>query len=50
MCECKYRLIDGPVAELYDLAVIRGFVCPMAISPGSAEAAALITHADWPRP
>ena len=38
--------IDGPVAELYDLAVIPGFVCPMAISPGSPEAAALITHAD----
>ena len=38
--------IDGPVAELYDLAVIPGFTCPMAISPGSPEAAALITHAD----
>ena len=38
--------IDGSVAELYDLAVIPGFVCPMAVSPGSLEAAALITHAD----
>ncbi len=38
--------IDGPVAELYDLAVIPGFVCPMAVSPGSPEAAALITHGE----
>ena len=35
--------IDGPVAELYDLAVIDGHACPMAVSPGSAEAAELIT-------
>ena len=40
--------IDGPVGELYDLAVIPGFVCPMAVSPGSPEAAALITHAEGP--
>ncbi len=41
--------IDGEVAELYDLAVIAGFTCPMAISPGSPEAAALITHGDGPQ-
>jgi uncharacterized protein (TIGR03032 family) len=41
--------IDGPVAELYDLAVIPGFTCPMAVSPGSPEAAALITHGDGPK-
>lgn len=40
--------IDGPVAELYDLAVIPGFTCPMAVSPGSPEAAALITHTGMP--
>ena len=40
--------IDGQVAELYDLAVIHGFTCPMAVSPGSPEAAALITHGDGP--
>lgn len=40
--------IDGQVAELYDLAVIPGFICPMAVSPGSPEAAALITHSDGP--
>ena len=28
----------APVAELYDLAVIPGFACPMAVSPGSPEA------------
>jgi uncharacterized protein (TIGR03032 family) len=35
--------IDGPVAELYDLAVIPGFACPMAVSPNSPEAMNLIT-------
>ena len=35
--------IDGPVAELYDLAVIAGHACPMAVSPGSPDAAKLIT-------
>ena len=37
--------IDGAVAELYDLAVIEGRTCPMAVSPGSADAATLITFA-----
>jgi uncharacterized protein (TIGR03032 family) len=36
--------IDGPVAELYDLALINGHTCPMALSPGSPEAARLITY------
>ncbi len=35
--------IDGAVAELYDLAVLPGKRCPMAVSPGSSEAASLIT-------
>lgn len=35
--------IDGAVAELYDLEVIPGHSCPMAIAPNSAEAAQLIT-------
>ena len=34
--------IDGAVAELYDLAVLPGKRCPMAVSPGSSEAASLI--------
>ncbi|MBZ9857994.1 TIGR03032 family protein [Mesorhizobium sp. CA13] len=37
--------IDGQVAELYDLAVIPGFACPMAVSPGSANAATVVSHA-----
>jgi uncharacterized protein (TIGR03032 family) len=35
--------IDGAVADLYDVAVIPGFACPMALTPFSGEAAALIT-------
>ncbi|MDW6021408.1 TIGR03032 family protein [Mesorhizobium sp. BAC0120] len=37
--------IDGPVSELYDLAVVPGFACPMAVSPGSPEAASVVSHA-----
>jgi uncharacterized protein (TIGR03032 family) len=37
--------IDGQVAELYDIAVIPGYACPMAVSPGSAEAASVVSHA-----
>ena len=37
--------IDGPVAELYDVVVIPGFACPMAVSPGTPDAANLITVA-----
>ncbi len=40
--------IDGAVAELYDVAVISGFACPMAVSPNSPEAANLITLAKVP--
>ena len=37
--------IDGAIGELYDVAVLPGFACPMAISPSTPEANALITHA-----
>ena len=36
--------IDGAIGELYDLEIIPGFRCPMAVSPGSPEAAKLITY------
>jgi len=35
--------IDGTVAELYDVTVIPGFACPMAVSPGTGDAASLLT-------
>ena len=35
--------IDGDINELYDVAVIEDFATPMAISPGSPEAANLVT-------
>jgi uncharacterized protein (TIGR03032 family) len=35
--------IDGHVVELYDLALIEGRTCPMAVSPGSPDASSLIT-------
>jgi uncharacterized protein (TIGR03032 family) len=35
--------IDGRIAELYDLEVIPGYACPMAVPPMSPEAASLIT-------
>lgn len=37
--------IDGNIAELYDLEIIPGVVCPMAVPPMSEEAAKLITFA-----
>lgn len=37
--------IDGAVAELYDVVTINGFACPMAVSPGTPDAANLITVA-----
>ncbi len=37
--------IDGDISELYDLEIISGFVCPMAVPPVSNEAASLITFA-----
>jgi len=36
--------IDGVIGELYDVAVLPGFSCPMAISPGTNEAATFITY------
>lgn len=38
--------IDGNVAELYDIALIRGARCPMAVSLRSPDAAELITIDD----
>jgi len=35
--------IDGSIGELYDLEVIEGYACPMAVPPHSEEAAGLIT-------
>ncbi|WP_284319439.1 TIGR03032 family protein [Dyella acidisoli] len=35
--------IDGPVAELYDVAVVPGCSRPMVVSPNSPEASSLIT-------
>ena len=37
--------IDGSVAELYDVALLPGVSCPMAISPETPEAAGLVTWA-----
>lgn len=42
-CEYWFR-IDGPVAELYDLAIVPGVVRPMAIGLVSNEILGLITH------
>jgi uncharacterized protein (TIGR03032 family) len=36
--------IDGAVAELYDVEVLPGVVCPMTVSPNSGDLAALITY------
>lgn len=36
--------IDGAIGELYDVSVIPGAVCAMALSPGTNEAVSLITH------
>ena len=36
--------IDGAVAELYDLEVLQGAVCPMAIAPESPEIVDFITY------
>jgi uncharacterized protein (TIGR03032 family) len=35
--------IDGAIGELYDLEIIEGYACPMAVAPHSEEAAGLIT-------
>jgi hypothetical protein len=34
--------IDGTIGELYDIEVIEGHACPMAVPPCSSEAAELI--------
>jgi hypothetical protein len=36
--------IDGPVAELYDLAVVPGVIRPMALGFATNEILGLITH------
>jgi uncharacterized protein (TIGR03032 family) len=36
--------IDSQVSELYDLAVIPGAACPMAVGPGTPEAASVVTR------
>nr|WP_271079693.1 TIGR03032 family protein [Aurantiacibacter sp. MUD61] len=36
--------IDGDIGELYDVELVEGFLCPMTVSPNSADAATLITH------
>lgn len=38
--------IDGPVTEIYDVALISGHRCPMSVSPGSPDAGRLVTIAD----
>lgn len=35
--------IDGAVGEIYDLALLPGIACAMAVSPGAPEAATLVT-------
>jgi uncharacterized protein (TIGR03032 family) len=40
--------IDGQVSELYDLAILPGKRCPMAMSPNSADADTLITFDPMP--
>jgi len=42
--------IDGEIGELFDVELIEGFRCPMAVSPTSVDAATLITFdQDKPR-
>ena len=38
--------IDGDIGELYDVELIEGSLCPMAVSPNSVDAATLITFPD----
>ena len=35
--------IDGEIGELYDVAVVQGVNCPMAVSPSSDEVASFVT-------
>lgn len=39
----EWLRIDGDVAELYDLELLPGVICPMAVPPMSEEAATLVT-------
>ncbi len=41
----EWLRIDGDVAELYDLELLPGVICPMAVPPMSEEAASLVTFA-----
>jgi len=42
--------IDGEIGELFDVEIIAGAVCPMAVPPMSDEAASLITYDGMPIP
>jgi hypothetical protein len=35
--------IDGAVSEIYDVEVLPGIRCPMAVSPGSPELLSMVT-------
>lgn len=43
-CCVDWFRIDGDVGELYDLEVVPNVVCPMTVSPGTGDAAKLITY------
>ncbi len=43
-CCIDWLRIDGAVAELFDVAVIPSFRCPMTVSPNSSDAAGLVTY------
>jgi len=40
--------IDGSIGEVFDVAILPGAVCPMAVPPMSDEAASLITYDGMP--
>ena len=40
--------IDGAVAEMYDVTVLPGVACPMALGFGTGEIMSLITHDELP--
>lgn len=42
-CCIDWLRIDGAVTELFDVCAVPGFKCPMTVSPGSPDAAGLIT-------
>ena len=43
-CCVDWLRIDGAVTELFDVCAMPGFRCPMTVSPGSVDAAGLITY------